>query len=148
MWYVYVYVSITCTSGIRGLLPAFFHEMAGDGVLSDACMQAMQPFFDVDFLHYAVDRSTLTTSRTRAQLISVFERKLRQRALDALCRELALGEDEEIRPEHPRRDQKGLCICECGGRHYKDDDAAWEKHVTYKKHRCVFGRVDCFICNP
>ncbi len=107
-------------------------------------MQAMQPFFDVDFMHYNVDRSTLTTSRTRAQIISVFERKFRQSTLDALCREIASGDDVEIRPEHPKLglDKAGLCICECGGRHYKNDDAAWDKHITYKKHRCVFGRVD------
>jgi hypothetical protein len=135
---------VTYTSGIRDLLPAFFHEMMATGILSDSSMQSMQPFFDVDFMHYAVDRSTLTTSRTRAQIISVFERKLRQSTVDALCRELALGNDEEIRPEHPKLDKNGLCICECGGRHYKNDDDAWAKHITYKKHRRVFGLVDLF----
>ncbi len=112
--------------------------MMADGILSDRSMQAMQPFFDVDFMHYAVDRSTLTTSRTRAQIISIFERKFRQSTLDALLRELALGDDEEIRPEHPRLDPKNLCVCECGGRHYANNDEAWAKHITYKKHKCVF----------
>jgi hypothetical protein len=133
-----MHICVTFASGIRNLLPAFFHEMAATGILSDSSMQAMQPFFDVDFMHYVVDRSTLTTSRTRAQIISVFERNLRQSTLDALCRELALGGDEEKRPEHPILDKNGLCICECKGRHYKNDDSSWAKHITYVKHRFVF----------
>jgi hypothetical protein len=125
------------------LLPSFFHEMATTGVLSDASMQAMQPYFDVDFHHYAVDRANLTTSRTRAQLISVFERKLRQSTIDALGRDLVLGlDDKEKRPEQATKDKNGLCICVCGGRHYKDDDASWGKHTMHKKHRCVLGDVD------
>lgn len=137
-----VFQYLTSTSGIRNLLPAFFHEMATSGILSDASMQAMQPYFDVDFYHYAVDRANLTTSRTRAQLISVFERKLRQSALDALSRDLALGMDEtEKRPEQAKVDNKGLCICLCKGMHYKNDDASWAKHTTHKKHRCVLGDV-------
>ena len=106
-------------------------------------MQAMQPYFDVDFHYYAVDRAALSTSRTRAQLMSVFERKLRQATLDALCRDVAMGSDEkEKRPEHPTLDAKGNCKCPCGSRHYKNDDASWEKHITYKKHRCIF----CAFC--
>ena len=137
-----VFRYLTSTSGIRNLLPAFFHEMATSGILSDASMQAMQPHFDVDFYHYAVDRASLTTSRTRTQLISVFERKLRQSTIDALGRDLALGMDEtEKRPEQANVDNKGLCICLCGGRHYKNDDASWAKHTTHKKHRCVLGDV-------
>ncbi len=74
-------------------------------------MQAMQPYFDVDFYHYAVDRASLTTSRTRAQLISVFERKLRQSTIDALGRDLALGMDEtEKRPEQANVDNKGCAF--------------------------------------
>ena len=141
--FVYLFIASQCltfTSGIRNLLPAFFHECNATGILSDASMQAMQPYFDVDFYHYAVDRAALSTSRTRAQLMSVFERKLRQATLDALCRDLALGSDEkEKRPEHPTLDAKGLCCCPCKSRHYKNDDASWEKHITYKKHRCVCG---------
>jgi hypothetical protein len=135
---VYACVCVTFALGIKRLLPAFFHEMTATGVLSDSSMQAMQPFFDVDFMHYAVDRSTLTTSRTRAQIISVFEQKFRQSALDSICRELELGgDDDEKRPEHPSLDKAGLCICECKGRHYKNDDAGWAKHITHVKHRCV-----------
>jgi hypothetical protein len=130
---------VTFALGIRNLLPAFFYEMTATGILSDSSMQAMQPFFDVDFFHYAVDRSTLTTSRTRAQLISVFEQKFRQSTLDAVCTELAFGGDEEKRPEHPSLDKNGLCVCECKGRHYKNDDESWAKHITYIKHRFVFG---------
>ena len=65
-------------AGIVALLPAFFYEVAETGILSDASMEAMQPFFDVDFHHYAVDRSLLNTSRTRAQHMTVFQRILRQ----------------------------------------------------------------------
>jgi hypothetical protein len=126
------------------LLPAFFHEMGADGILSDATMQSMQQFFDVDFHHYAVDRAALSTSRTRAQLMSVFERKLRQATIDALSRELATENDVDLRPVQAKLDKNGLGICSCGGRHYVNTDAGWEKHITYKKHRCVFGRVALF----
>ena len=133
---------LTVTSGIRNLLPAFFHEMGADGILSDATMQSMQQFFDVDFHHYAVDRAALSTSRTRAQLMSVFERKLRQATIDALSRELATENDVDLRPVQAKLDKNGLGICSCGGRHYVNTDAGWEKHITYKKHRC--GRVALF----
>ena len=110
-------------------------------------MQAMQPYFDVDFHYYAVDRAALSTSRTRAQLMSVFERKLRQATLDALCRDVAMGSDEkEKRPEHPTLDAKGNCKCPCGSRHYKNDDASWERHITYKKHRCLFALFVVALC--
>jgi hypothetical protein len=122
--------------GIKNLLPSFFHEMATNGTLSDSSMQAMQPFFDVDFHHYPVDRSALTTSRQRAQLMTVFLRKQRQSQMDALCIDSSLS-DVEKRPEHAQKDKKGLCICLCKGLHYKDDDASWAKHITYKKHRCI-----------
>ncbi len=100
-------------------------------------MQSMQPFFDVDFHHYAVDRAALSTSRTRAQLMSVFERKLRQATIDALSRDLAMGNDVEVRPAQAKVDKNGLSVCPCGGRHYVNTDAGWERHITYKRHVCV-----------
>jgi hypothetical protein len=137
-WIGWRMLSAEQVQGIKDLLPSFFHEMASEGVLSDSSMQAMQPFFDVDFHHYAVDRSTLTTSRQRAQLMTVFQRNQRQRQLDALCRDASMESDEDKRPANPDKDKNGLCICRCRGRHYQDDDASWAKHITYKKHRYMF----------
>ncbi len=124
-------------AGIVALLPAFFYEVAETGILSDAAMEAMQPFFDVDFHHYAVDRSLLTTSRTRAQHMTVFQRILRQKQADEMAKDARNNADEETRPSNPKRDGKNLCICPCKGRHYADDDASWRKHCGYKKHKSV-----------
>jgi hypothetical protein len=141
-WIGWRMLSAAQVQGIKNLLPSFFHEMALTGTLSDSSMQAMQPFFDVDFLHYAVDRSTLTTSRQRAQLMTVFQRRQRQMQIDAICMETSVA-DEDKRPENPEKDKKGLCICSCRGRHYQDDDASWAKHKTYKKHRLAC--EECFL---
>ncbi len=132
-------------AAIIDLLPAFFYEVAETGILSDASMEAMQPHFDVDFHHYAVDRSRLTTSRTRAQHMTVFQRILRQKAVDEMSKYLRQNADEEKRPEHPKRDGKNLCICPCKGRHYVDDDASWKKHCGYKKHMSVADAVACIL---
>ena len=132
-------------AAIIDLLPAFFYEVAETGILSDASMEAMQPHFDVDFHHYAVDRSRLTTSRTRAQHMTVFQRILRQKAVDEMSKDLRQNADEEKRPEHPKRDGKNLCICPCKGRHYVDDDASWKKHCGYKKHMSVADAVACIL---
>jgi hypothetical protein len=136
-WIGWKMLSAEQIQGIKDLLPAFFHEMSTTGILSDASMQSLQKYFDVDFHHYVVDRAALTTSRTRAQLLSVFQRELRQRTLDTICRDVALGADEEPRPDGAPKDAAGLCICPCGGRHYVDDDESWEKHINYKKHKCA-----------
>jgi hypothetical protein len=123
-------------AAIRALLPAFFEEMGTAGTLSDAVMQAMQPYFDVDFHHYNVDRATLTTSRQRAQLMSVYHRNLRRHSVQLAS--VALQQDgvEDTRPEPAwKKDKKGLAVCQCGGRHYEDNDAAWAKHKTYKSHK-------------
>jgi hypothetical protein len=150
-WIGWKDMSADQVQGIKDLLPPYFHETATSGILSDASMQAMQPFFDVDFHHYAVDRSHLTTSRTRSQHMTVFQRVHRQKIIDALVVRVNAPE-VEVRPDPPFKvDGKGLAVCQCGGRfsllrslyfprsrfgrrHYVNDDANWAKHVTYKKH--------------
>ncbi len=135
-WVGWKDLSAVQVNGIKALLPSFFTEMATTGVLTDAVMQATQPFFGVDFHHYAVDRSTLTTSRQRAQLMTVYARNLR--AHSALLASVALQQDglPDTRPEPPwKTDKKNLAICQCGGPHYADTAEAWAKHVTYKKHK-------------
>jgi hypothetical protein len=116
-WIGWKDLSAAQVQGIKELLPPFFHEMATTGILSDASMQAMQRFFDVDFHHYAVDRARLTTSRTRAQLMTVFQRVHRQQAIEALCIRVNIPE-VEVRPAPPfKTDAKGLAVCKCGGRY-------------------------------
>ena len=61
-------------AGIETLFPAFFFEMATRGTLSDATMQAMQPYFFVDFKMFASDRSLLAVPRQRGMLVSVWLR--------------------------------------------------------------------------
>jgi hypothetical protein len=120
---------------IKSMFPAFFEEMAATGSLTDAVMQSLQPHFDVDFHHYAVDRANLTTSRQRAQLMTVYHRNLR--AHSAQLASVALQQEGvlDIRPEPPwKMDKNGLAVCQCGGRHYVDNNDSWAKHTTYKKH--------------
>jgi hypothetical protein len=121
---------------IKALLPAFFEEMGSTGTLTDAVMQSMQPYFDVDFHHYAVDRAHLTTSRQRAQLMTVYQRTLRRHSVQLASVALQQDGAEDTRPDPAwKKDKKGLAVCQCGGRHYEDNDDAWAKHKTYKKHK-------------
>lgn len=135
-WVGWKDLSADQVNAIKSMLPAFFEEMATTGTLTDAVMQSLQPHFDVDFHHYAVDRANLTTSRQRAQLMTVYHRNLR--AHTAALASVALQQEGvlDIRPESPwKLDKKGLAVCQCGGPHYADNDEAWQKHITYKKHK-------------
>jgi hypothetical protein len=116
-WIGWKDLSAQQVQGIKDLLPAFFHEVASTGILSDASMQSLQPFFPVDFHHYAVDRAALTTSRTRAQLMTVFQLVHRRNAIDAICIRVNAPE-HEVRPDPPfKMDGNGKAVCKCGGRY-------------------------------
>jgi hypothetical protein len=107
----------------------------------DGCgdaVESMQPYFDVDFHHYAVDRAHLTTSRQRAQLMTVYQRTLRRHSVQLASVALQQDGAEDTWPEPAwKKDKKGLAVCQYSGRHYQDNDEAWAKHKTYNPaHDC------------
>ena len=130
-------------SGIESLFPAFFFEMGVIGVLSDATMHAMQPYFAMDFKMYLTDRCSLTVSRQRGMLVTVW---LRVREFVDKATRISI-EDMQDPPDPLPLDPKinakgaksshGKAICRCKGLYVNDEDG-WTEHKKTEKHKkCV-----------
>jgi hypothetical protein len=102
--------------GIEALFPAFLFEMDTRGTLSDATMQAMQPFFSVDFKMFSTDRSTLAAQRQRGMYLSTWIRvkEFVDRAKSILVQDMQAPPDPF--PINPKMNSKpGKAICRCKG---------------------------------
>jgi hypothetical protein len=122
-------------AGIEALFPAFFYEMATQGILSDATMQAMQPFFSVDFKMFSTDRSTLAVPRQRGMFLSVWIRvkEFVDRATSILVQDMQAPPDPF--PINPKINAKtGKAVCRCKGT-YIYTEAGWSDHKATDKHK-------------
>ncbi len=124
--------------GIEALFPAFFFEMATRGTLSDATMQAMQPFFSVDFKMFATDRSSLAVSRQRGMHLSVWLRvkAFVEKATAILVDDIQSPPDPF--PMNPKINLKtSKAVCRCKGT-YAYTEEGWAEHKSTEKHKqCV-----------
>jgi hypothetical protein len=122
-------------AGIEALFPAFFFEMATRGTLSCATMQAMQPYFSVDFKMFASDRSLLAVPRQRGMLVSVWLRvqEFVKKATSILVQDMQSPPDPF--PINPKINSKtGKAICRCKGT-YVFTDEGWSEHKATEKHK-------------
>jgi hypothetical protein len=125
-------------AGVEALFPAFFFEMATRGTLSDATMQALQPYFSVDFKMFSSDRSTLAVPRQRGMYLSVWVRvqEFVNRATSILVADMQSPPDPF--PINPKMNSKtNKAICRCKGTYTYTEDG-WSDHKATEKHKkCV-----------
>jgi hypothetical protein len=125
-------------AGIEALFPAFFFEMATRGTLSDATMQAMQPYFAADFKMFSTDRSSLAVPRQRGMYLSIWIRvqEFVKRATSILVEDMQSAPDPF--PINPKMNSKtSKAICRCKGT-YEYTEEGWDEHKKTEKHKkCV-----------
>jgi hypothetical protein len=122
-------------AGIEALFPAFFFEMATRGTLSDATMQAMQPFFSADFKMFSTDRSSLAVSRQRGMYLSIWIRvkEFVDRATSILVQDMQTPPDPF--PINPKINSKtNRAVCRCKGT-YVYTEEGWTEHKGSEKHK-------------
>ena len=134
-------MSLADIEGIQGCLPAFFHEMSTTFELSDQTMAMMQRYFPVDFKVYPTGRETLSISRKRCTLFSMWLQLMREKAAKFEAENhVEVPGDEELMPDNPKLAVSGKAICPCvynnfHGRHYANTAEGWQLHIQSKSHQ-------------